>query len=269
MRSACTVLLALAAAALCSEPDPHRPRQDSNLEICILPPWVNAGERTAVHFCPFCPPRCVFLTSSLRQAAVWDQEERSAERTQEPGGAERHQSAVQDYRHHAQRAFQGRRVRVMAVIKGKWSVAFGLLHVAAFFLISVKKSPWAGGRGLMTMFRTQRSAARQSEWKACGPTHQLRWVGLNVHVAYECAGVPEDGYLHVLLKGNLHNQQKSFCQHFYACVCVGVCCPGFSHTSGLSFVGKNKQRYHLVLLHRCNLKVCEMEQLELKRAIWK
>lgn len=42
MRSTCTVLLALAAAALCSaEPDPHRPRQDSNLEICILPVLVD------------------------------------------------------------------------------------------------------------------------------------------------------------------------------------------------------------------------------------
>lgn len=36
------MLLALAAAALCSaEPDPHRPRQDSNLEICILPLLVD------------------------------------------------------------------------------------------------------------------------------------------------------------------------------------------------------------------------------------
>lgn len=41
MRSACTLLLALAAAALCSDPDLHRTRHDSNLDICILPPAVD------------------------------------------------------------------------------------------------------------------------------------------------------------------------------------------------------------------------------------
>ena len=43
----------------------------------------------------------------VRQAAVWDQEERSAECTQESGRAEWHQPAVQDHRHHAQRTLQG------------------------------------------------------------------------------------------------------------------------------------------------------------------
>lgn len=41
MRSACALVLALAAATvtLCSaEQDGQRPRHDSNLEICILPP---------------------------------------------------------------------------------------------------------------------------------------------------------------------------------------------------------------------------------------
>lgn len=40
-----------------------------------------------------------------------------------------------------------------------------------------------------------------------------------------CVGlsVPEDGYLRVLHKGNLHNQQKPFCQHFCVCVCVRTC----------------------------------------------
>lgn len=61
MRRACTVLLALAAASLCSaEPDPHRPRQDSNLEICILPLLVDFKVLNAP---PPQTPRCVFLTS--------------------------------------------------------------------------------------------------------------------------------------------------------------------------------------------------------------
>lgn len=37
MQSVCAVLVALAATALSSaDPDMHRPRHDSNLEICIL-----------------------------------------------------------------------------------------------------------------------------------------------------------------------------------------------------------------------------------------
>lgn len=45
------------------------------------------------------------------------------------------------------------------------------------------------------------------------------------HAVGFCVGLSslEDGYLHVLFKGNLHNQQKSFCQHFYMSVCVCVC----------------------------------------------
>lgn len=83
-------------------------------------------------------------------------------------------------------------------------------------------------------------AALQRKWKGCSPTNQFLGVALHVlqsgHAVGSCRTlllsmlVLKDSYLHLLLKGNVHNQQKSFCQPFYACVCVCVCVLAF-HTN--------------------------------------
>lgn len=99
MLSVCTVLLVVAAAALSSA---DSDRHDSNLEICIL--LCVCFLLQNIKRCPLGWPlisvyvlKCLsaFLPEHpLRQASVWDQEERPAKCSEEPGGAQWHQPAI-------------------------------------------------------------------------------------------------------------------------------------------------------------------------------
>lgn len=180
MRSACTVLLALAAAALCSaEPDPHRPRQDSNLEICILPLLVDFKvSNVPIPTQTLCLPDLLASDKRLFETKRKDQL-----------NALKNLVELNDINQ------QYKIIDIMLKglfkvgVRESWQRRKGPLYFSArelFFLVAVKSPPWVGGMALNANRKSsdifgrclgcegQRLgmlAARQREWEARDPTN--------------------------------------------------------------------------------------------------
>lgn len=126
------MLLALAAAALCSaEPDPQRPRQDSNLEICILPLLVDFK---VLNIPPPPPMLCLpdLLTSDKRLFETKRKDQLNALKNLVELNDINQQYKIIDI-----------------MLKGLFKVGVreSWQHrKGPFFLGAVKSSPWVGGR---------------------------------------------------------------------------------------------------------------------------